>query len=330
MTAAPDLRQSTIDGEGRSLFAAIAQIRELLEQRVSGKEVAPAAAPPPDTADQPQPNQALQTLRRQFDLSSFETDILALCAGAELDPAISLLCGAMQGDDHRRCATFRIALEVLPDAHWSALLPEAPLRRWKLLDLGAGEMLTTSPLRIEEPVLHFLMGAPVLDERLRTCVDVVEPPTMLPGSYRPHAERLVGLWSKPEGRRAVAQLQGSAADGKRTLAAAACGALGLRMYTLRVGALPASPAEREGLAQLWDRDAVMTGSALLLLAEDASPAQWEAASVMADRTQSPLLVAGSGALSCASANWSHLTSSDPGPTSRVLCGNRSWASTPTS
>jgi ATPase family associated with various cellular activities (AAA)/Winged helix domain, variant len=292
MTAAPDLRQTTVDGEGRSLFAAIARIRELLEQRVSGKDVAPAAAaPPPDTADQ-----ALQTLRRQFDLSSFETDILVLCAGAELDPAVAVLCGAMQRDDHRHCATFRIALEVLPDAHWSALLPDAPLRRWKLLDLGSGEMLTTSPLRIEESVLHFLMGAPVLDERLRSCVEAVEPPTMLPGSYRPHAEKLVGLWSKPEGLRAVAQLQGNAADGKRTLAATACAALGLRMYALRVGALPASTAELEGLAQLWDRDAVMSGSALLLLAEDASPAQWEAASALADRIHGPLLVAGSGAL----------------------------------
>jgi hypothetical protein len=290
MSAAPDLRQTTV--ESRSLSAAIARIRELLEHKVSGKEfVPPADASPPDAG-----GQALQTLRRDFHLSSFETDILALCAGVELDPAMSVLCAAIQGDDHRRCATFRIALEVLPDAHWGALLPEAPLRRWKLLELGSGEMLTTSPLRVEESVLHFLMGAPTLDERLRMCVEAVEPPAVLPASYRPHAEKLAGLWSKAEGPRAVAQLQGNAVDGKRALAAAACSALGLRLYALRVGALPTSSSEMEGFAQLWDRDAVMTGSALLVQAEGASPAQWEVASALADRINGPLLVAGSGRL----------------------------------
>jgi hypothetical protein len=292
MTAASDLRNATLESEGQPLFAAIARIRGLLEQKVSGKEVVPAA----DAGRAEAADRALQTLGRGFHLSSFEADIVALCAGAELDPAISALCAVIQQDDHRRCPTFRIALDLLPDAHWSALLPDAPLRRWKLLDLGSAEMLTTSPLRIEESVLHFLMGAPVLDERLRNCVETVEPPPVLPASYRPHAEKLAGLWSKPEGPRAIAQLQGNAVEGKRALAAAACAALGLRLYVLRVGAIPASTTELEGLTQLWDRDAVLTGSALLLQAESASPAQWEAVCALADRINGPLLVAGSGAL----------------------------------
>jgi hypothetical protein len=292
MTVAPDLRTSPVESESQPLSTAIARIRGLLEQKLSGNEVAPA----PDTASPDAGERALQALLRGFHLSSFEADILALCAGAELDPAISVLCAAIQRDDRQRWPTFRIALEVLPGAHWSALLPDAPLRRWKLLELGSGEMLTTSPLRIEEVVLHFVMGAPVLDERLRNVVEAVEPPTILPASYRPHAEKLVGLWSKPDGPHSVAQLQGNAIEGKRALAAAACASLGLRLYVLRVGVIPASTAELEGLAQLWDRDAVMTGSALLLQGDGASPAQWEAASAMANRINGPLLVAGSGAL----------------------------------
>jgi hypothetical protein len=292
MSAAPDVQNTTVESKRQPLFAAIARICALLEQRLSGKEAAPAVETAPADAG----DHALQTLRHGFHLSSFEADIVALCAGAELDPAVSVLCAAIQGDDHRRCPTFRIALEFLPDAHWSALLPDAPLRRWKLLDVGSGEMLTTSPLRIEESVLHFLMGEPVLDERLRNCMEAVEPPAILPASYRPPAEKLVGLWSKPEGPRAVAQLQGNAVDGKIALAAAACAQLGLRLYVVRVGTLPASSAELEGLAQLWDRDAVLTASALLLQAEAASAEEWEAASALADRINGPLLVAGSGAL----------------------------------
>jgi hypothetical protein len=292
MSAAPDLQNATVEREGQPLFAAIARIRGLLEQKLSGKGAAPAA----DAARADAGDSTLQALRRGFDLSSFEADIVALCGGAELDPAISVLCAAIQGDEHRRCPTFRIALDFLPDAHWSALLPDAPLRRWKLLEVGSGEMLTTSALRIEEPVLHFLMGAPVLDERLRNCVEIVEPPAVLPASYRSHAEKIVGLWSKPESLRTVAHLQGNAVEGKRAVAAAASSVLGLRLCVLRVAALPASTAELEGLAQFWDRDAILTGSALLLQAEDASPAQWELASALTDQIQSPLLVAGSGAL----------------------------------
>jgi hypothetical protein len=292
MSAVPDLPNTKVESEGQALFAAIARIRRLLEQKLSGNSTAPTGeGAPPDAADP-----ILQTLRRGFHLSSFEADIVVLCAGAELDPAISALCAAIQGDDHRRCPTFRIALEFLPDAHWNALLPDAPLRRWKLLDVGSGEMLTTSALRIAESVLHFLMGAPVLDERLRNCVQAVEPPAVLPASYRPHAERLVGLWSRPDGPRAVAHLSGDAVEGKCALAAGACAGLGLRLYTLRIGALPTSITEAEGLAELWDRDAVLTESALLLQAEGASPAQWEAACDLADRIHGPLLVAGPGAL----------------------------------
>jgi hypothetical protein len=292
MSSTPDVQNTTVENKGQPLFAVIARIRGLLEQKLAGKEVVPAAETAPSDAG----HHALQTLRREFHLSSFEADIVALCAGAELDPAISALCAAIQGDDCRRCPTFRIALEFLPDAHWSALLPVAPLRRWKLLEVGSREMLTTSPLRIEESVLHFLMGVPVLDERLRNCAEAVGWPAVLPGSYRPHAEKIVGTWSKPEGPRTVVQLQGNAAEGKRALAAAACAALGVRLYALRVGAIPASTTELEGLAQLWDRDAVLTGSALLLQADGASPAQWEVVSGLADRINGLLLVAGSGAL----------------------------------
>ncbi|HME35229.1 MAG TPA: ATP-binding protein [Candidatus Sulfotelmatobacter sp.] len=307
MSAAPDLQNTAV--ASRATFAAIARIRALLEQKLGGEEAAirsdasssgagdqtiHSATDPADKANDPA-DDALQILCREFHLSSFEADILALCAGVELDPAFSALCAAMQ-DENRRSATLRIALEVLPDAHWSALLPEAPLRRWKLLDLNPGEILTTSPLRMEEPVLHFLMGAPVLDERLRACVEAIEPSAELPGSYRPHAEKLVGLWSKPDGSRTVVQLQGNAIDGKSALAAAACAALGLRLFALRVGALPPSSLELEAFARLWERDAVLTGSALLLRAENATTAQWESVSSLADRINGPLLVAGSGAL----------------------------------
>ena len=36
--------------------------------------------------------------------------------------------------------------------------PAGPLRRWRLLEVGAGETLAAAPLRIDERVLHYLAG----------------------------------------------------------------------------------------------------------------------------------------------------------------------------
>ena len=93
--------------------------------------------------------------------------MLLLCAGVELDATFAAACAAAQGDPRRTQPTFGLALAALPDAHWSALTPDGPLRRWRLVEPAPGEALTTGPLRIDERVLHYLAGVPTLDERLR-------------------------------------------------------------------------------------------------------------------------------------------------------------------
>src|SRR6266545_5240300 len=115
---------------------------------------------------------ALDRLCSTFGLSPFERDLLLLCAGVELDASFSSLCALAQGDPQRAYPTFGLALAALPGAHWSALTPIAPLRRWRLIEVGAGQALTLSPLRIDERVLHYLAGVPYLDERL---AGILEP-----------------------------------------------------------------------------------------------------------------------------------------------------------
>ena len=127
---------------------------------------------------------ALQILCTAFALSPFERDILLLCAGMELDASFPHRCAIAQGDPGRSYPTFALALSVLPDAHWSALSPDSPLRRFHLIQL-AGSSLTQSPLGIDESVLHYLAGAPCLDERLRGVVELmpVHPLRALPDVY---------------------------------------------------------------------------------------------------------------------------------------------------
>src|SRR6266498_3659797 len=53
---------------------------------------------------------------------------------------------------------FGLALAALPGAHWSALSPTGPLRRWRLIEVGEGPSLVASPLRLDERILHFVAG----------------------------------------------------------------------------------------------------------------------------------------------------------------------------
>ena len=209
---------------------------------------------------------ALQTLCATFGLSPFERSLLLLCAGLELDSAFAPLCAAAQGDPLRNYPTFSLALAALPEAHWSALTPAAPLRRWRLIEVSSGNTLTLSPLRIDERMLHFLAGVSHLDERLVGLVEPVQPAGEMVESHRAIARQLAAAWSRqqPGQPLPIAQLCGPEAAGKRTIAAAACAALGVNLAAISAHALPQCPAEIEALARLWEREAVLGANALLV------------------------------------------------------------------
>jgi hypothetical protein len=216
----------------------------------------PSQAPPP----------ALESLVTAFGLSPFERALLLLCAGAELDAAFSALVASAQGDPQRTSPTFGLALTVLPDAHWSALTPVAPLRYWRMLEVGQAPSLTASPLRLDERVLHYLAGLPYLDDRLSALLEPVAAELEPVPSQAALVNRLVDLWSTT-GKPPVVQLCGPNPVEKRIIAAAACARLGLALYSLPVQLLPTDPRELEGLQRLWEREVILSQAALLLDAD---------------------------------------------------------------
>lgn len=109
---------------------------------------------------------AIDVLAERFALSPFERSVLLLAAGVEMDGELAPLCCAAGPAGP---GPFALALAVLPDAHWSALTPHAPLRRWRLLDTVGDGALLTARLQIDERVLHYLAGIDELDARLRPC-----------------------------------------------------------------------------------------------------------------------------------------------------------------
>ena len=76
----------------------------------------------------------LQTLCSVFSLTEFERDILLICVGVELDSRFASLIATFQGEARSTSPTINLALSILPDAHWSALTPDAPLRRWRMIE----------------------------------------------------------------------------------------------------------------------------------------------------------------------------------------------------
>ena len=247
------------------LMAAVNKIRKLLEAK-AGKETRAAEAIDISSATPA----ALEQLAAIFGLSTFERDILLLCAGCELDSSFPSLCALAQGDSQKTYPTLSLALSILDSPHWSAFTPSAPLRRWKLIELGAGGTLTLSPVRISERILHYLTGIQYLDEQL---LGFIEPVRELPLTVVAHqaiADSVAETWSNSLGNSVlpVIQLCGSEFYSKRAIAIASCSHLGLKLHSIAAASLPRNIIEVEQFLRLWEREAVLTGSALLIDCEE--------------------------------------------------------------
>lgn len=225
--------------------------------RVEGRDV-------PDAA-----HAVLDALARTFALSRFERGVLAVCAAVELDDAFA----------RRVTPTLGLALKTLPDPHWSALAPWAPLRHWRLVEVASGAPLTSAVLRVDERILHLLAGVDGMDPRVASGVrSVGAPDEPLPAVVRAADAAALALES---GRSwPVVQLLGERPLDLEAVAALACARVGLRCYAVRDGA--ELPDRR-----LWEREAALSGSVLVVPVSDADIVRR-----FADDLLAPLLLCG--------------------------------------
>ncbi|HEV2914386.1 MAG TPA: ATP-binding protein [Pyrinomonadaceae bacterium] len=301
----------------RYLMAALSVVREALERHIArsknGRELEPRTAPTQvesaaqralkeAAAAMPAPA-ALELMSTMFGLSGFERDLLLLCAGVELDSSFATVCAEAQGDPAHPFPTFSLALAALPEAHWSALTPAAPLRRWRLIEIGNGPALTLSQLRIDERILHYLAGVEHTDERLAGLIEHLAEGSELAASHHALAERIARLWSQPDnsgsssggGPLPLVQLCGDEVADKRAISVAACAAMGLRVASISARAIPTGLSELDGFIRLWGREAVLSNCALLvecheLEASDAARAV--ALNRLIESLNSPLIISG--------------------------------------
>jgi hypothetical protein len=236
----------------------------------------------------------LDQLTSVFGLSPFERALLLLCAGVELDGRLPGLIAQAQGDPRRTQPTFGLAMALLPEAHWSALSPSAPLRRWHLLELGPGpgESLTQSALRIDERILHHLVGLDGLDRRLEGVIERASVEGEVVPSQVPQVERLAALWSAPAGAfQPIPVLCGGDATQRWVIAAEAARRLGMALHRVRPMGLPAHAQDGALLQRLWEREALLHDSALLLeWPEGDTPEIQRSAANLADALRCALVV----------------------------------------
>jgi AAA+ superfamily predicted ATPase len=240
---------------------------------------------------------AIESLCKIFGLTSFERSTLLLCAGVELKTEFADLCARAHQDPNSSYPTFGLALAALPAAHWSALTPISPLRRFRLITLRDYQhtSITKCPIKIEERVLHYLTGISYVDRSLWGMLirpgkfgftlstlqqEIVKQILMAPqennnmitnNNYtkstvlRHFSNALEPSLTK---NATCIYLWGSDKTAKEIIASRVCSDLGLDLWHVSAEFMPSKPEDIEAFSCLWCREASLLGCSLFISAEE--------------------------------------------------------------
>ncbi|HUI83245.1 MAG TPA: ATP-binding protein [Candidatus Binatia bacterium] len=211
-----------------------------------------------------EPPPAIDQLAELLGLSTFERELLLLCAGVEMDSKLAARCAEAQGHPQQAYVTFGLAMAALTDPHWSALTPSRPLRRFRLVEVEGGRSLASSPVRIDERILHFLAGMNLLDQRLESFLRVSPRPQWIADQHRSLASRALRVIESYSQFPPLVHLCGDDPQGHEDVAALAAQDIGRPLLVLRVEDLPPVGAELDQFALLWERESLLLPGALLM------------------------------------------------------------------
>ncbi len=216
----------------------------------------------------------IDRLTKIFGLSQFERDLLLLCAGVEMDSKMAARCAEAHGNLQKTYVTFGLAMACLSNPHWSALTPSSPLRHFRLLELEAGRNLASSPMRIDERILHYLAGINLVDQRLQSLLGVTPDPVWIAEEHRAiavQAARMIASYAEANYAQEgcsqyspIVHVCGDDPVGHEDVAALVAQNLSHRLFTLRTDSLPPVGPELDQIASLWERESLLVPAALLL------------------------------------------------------------------
>jgi len=226
---------------------------------------------------------AVETLCLLFGLSAFEKQLIVLCAAQELDSEIKTLLAETHGNPNMAYPTFGLALACFPQAHWSAIVPTSPLRKFRLIELNllnAAASITNIPLRVSERVLHYLTGISYLDTKLEGIIKSVSNKNNNESTVESHlriVDKILFAWHNHNNcdkeQLPLIQLCGVDEAGKLSIAQTALAAKHLNIWQLPAELIPQKPRETTALAQLWNREAALLNAGLFITTEDTTETQ---------------------------------------------------------
>lgn len=262
------------------LMAALEEVREnllqkadpnLLDEKLALKDRQKREISPQNPSEANSEISNLDRLCLIFGLSNFERNLLLLCAGVEINPNFGLLCGAIRVNKDREYATFALAMTIFENPDWTAFTPAGSLRKWRLIEIGNGTELMLSPLRIDEQILHYLMGISHLEESLTKVVESAIVLDDLVPSHWQIAQKIVAAWSIEFDdylQLPVLQLCGNEIASKRAIASVASHFLGASCLSIAAHNIPTNPPELNHFKLLWEREVMLKRSILSIECDD--------------------------------------------------------------
>jgi hypothetical protein len=270
----------------------LARAAELLRRHVTPE--APPYLSPVDLGllleeTEPRAWEAFEGLVEVFALSRAEAGLLVALASISTDPVLAAGAAAIQGQGRTGLVSFTFARRLLPELELAALRPDGPLRSRRLIELEPPpEAAAATLFRIDDRLLYHLAGVAVAADLLVE----IEAPGWLAPSQQEIASRLASLLEPSPGITApVVQLRGEDPGTLRSLAAAAAGALGRKLFALSAPALPMAHAEIADLAQRANRDLLLCKAVLLVEAPELPPDGQSCALQFAELVEIPVMIA---------------------------------------
>jgi hypothetical protein len=205
----------------------------------------------------------LETLAEVFNLSPFEQKLLLLCAGMDLDAQFAQTVARVMPSGATQ-PTFSLALAALEGADWNALTPNAPLRYWKLLELGEHQIFNSRALRLNESILHYLTTASYWDAALHEFISPAPTQALLAASQIHWISSARALFSPGAKIWPLIQLTGVDVQDKLLATSALASSLQLTVFKMSAMAIPLQTREIHELALSWGKDWALNNRALFL------------------------------------------------------------------